>query len=183
MVIAPIKYIADFIKSPDEVLIALKEGLDWESREGVPRKEYYCNDTLVPYSYGVAEFSRTYEPKVWHPSILAIRNAVEKEVSANLDVCFLNYYMDERNHLGWHADDSPEMDDNRPIVIVSFGAVREFWICPKDNKEEITKLKLGNGSICVMLPGMQDEYLHRIPKASFKCGTRISLTFRGYIKG
>jgi hypothetical protein len=46
--------------------------------------------------------------------------------------------------------------------------------------EEIESIKLGNGSACIMDPGMQDNWQHRIPKASFQCGERISLTFRGY---
>lgn len=29
----------------------------------------------------------------------------------------------------------------------------------------------------------QDNWMHRIPKAAFQCGARISLTFRGYVKG
>ncbi len=45
----------------------------------------------------------------------------------------------------------------------------------------ITKLKLGHGSLCLMQPGMQDTHQHRIPKAGFQCGERISLTFRGYV--
>ena len=35
------------------------------------------------------------------------------------NVCFLNRYDDQRNHLGWHADDSPEMDHDHPIAVVS----------------------------------------------------------------
>ena len=42
-------------------------------------------------------------------------------------------------------------------------------------------LRLGHGSLCLMAPGMQDTWQHRIPKASFQCGERISLTFRGYV--
>lgn len=99
-----------------------------------------------------------------------------------MDVCFLNYYDNEKNHIGWHADDSPEMDNERPIVIISLGAEREFWTCPKNNKENVTKMILGNGSACVMLPHMQESFFHRIPKAGFKCGPRISLTYRGYLE-
>ncbi len=72
------------------------------------------------------------------------------------------------------------MDDNRPIAIVSLGAEREIYFCPIGNTAEITKLKLANGSICVMPAGMQDTHLHKIPKAGFDCGPRVSLTFRGY---
>lgn len=72
------------------------------------------------------------------------------------------------------------MDASRPIAIVSFGVEREIWFRPINSVNEITKLKLQHGSLCVMAPGMQDTHQHRIPKAGFQCGERISLTFRGY---
>jgi alkylated DNA repair dioxygenase AlkB len=73
------------------------------------------------------------------------------------------------------------MDDERPIAIVTLGAEREIWFCPNTDRTDITKLVLGNGSLCVMAPGMQDTHWHRIPKAGFECGPRISITFRGYV--
>lgn len=74
----PIEYIPNFINNPNEIFESLKNDLNWESREGVPRKEYYCNDTLVPYKYGVPEYSREYHPQIWHPQILTIRESLEK---------------------------------------------------------------------------------------------------------
>lgn len=82
--------------------------------------------------------------------------------------------------MGWHTDDSPEMDYARPIVIVTLGAEREIWFAPNDRRTGITKLKLQSGSACVMAAGMQDTHVHRNPKAGFECGPQSSLTFRGY---
>ena len=94
----------------------------------------------------------------------------------------MNRYLNQRDHLGWHADDSPEMDDERPIASISLGVEREIWFKPKDgDASTVEKVKLGNGSLCLMGAGMQKEFLHRIPKAGFLCGERISLTFRGYV--
>ena len=81
-----------------------------------------------------------------------------------MDVCFINGYEDHRDHLGWHADDSPEMDDNRPIVTISLGAERFIWFRENTNIDVIDKVLLGNGSACIMMPGMQDTHMHRIPK-------------------
>jgi alkylated DNA repair dioxygenase AlkB len=98
----------------------------------------------------------------------------------DFDVVFLNGYKDQSDQLGWHADDSPEMDDNRSIAIISLGAEREIWF-RKNGETLIHKLLLENGSVCLMLPGMQDTHQHRIPKANHAVGKRISLTFRGTI--
>lgn len=186
---APIWLYANIIQDPDTAFVRLQSELEWERRDGAPRSEYYCNDTDVPYTYGHKDYARTYEPRPYVSTITAIRAEVERyagylcEKNINLDVCFLNRYHDQSDQLGWHSDDSPEMDDDSPIGIVSLGVERE--ICFKKigapNSEQI-KIKLPHGSLCIMMPGMQDTHQHRIPKAGFQCGERISLTFRHYVK-
>lgn len=113
--------------------------------------------------------------------IRSLRDQLEQLTKVKYEVCFLNGYRDGKDQLGWHADDSPEMDDARPIGIISLGAEREIWFRANESKD-VTKLKLENGSLCLMNPGMQDTHQHRIPKSSLMtCGPRISLTFRGYV--
>lgn len=181
----PIEYTPGFIANPDEAFTRLWNELEWEEREGAPRREYYCNDISVPYTYGAGAGVRTYLPKPWHPVIQRIRDNLTMVTGTKFDVCFLNGYRDGRDQLGWHSDNSPEMDDDRPIAIVSLGAERDimFRKIPTEAEAsgEVTILSLGNGSLCLMLPGMQDTHQHRIPKSSLHvCGPRISLTFRGY---
>lgn len=176
----PITYRPGFVADPSAVLERLWSDLDWQKRDSTPRREYYCNDIPVPYTYGTGAGVRTYEVQPWHEDILAIKKMVEAALGTTFEVCFLNGYADARDHLGWHADDSPEMDDNRPIAIVTLGAEREIWFCPREDRNEVSRQLLESGSLCVMAPGMQDTHLHRIPKAGRECGPRISLTFRGY---
>lgn len=175
----PITYLQNFIDNPSNIEKILWNELDWIRHDKVPRSEYYINEKNVPYSYGVAKYQRTYFPQPLHEEILKIKNKLEDFCGFKFEVCFLNAYNNQSDCLGWHADDSPEMDDNRPIAIISLGVEREIWF-KENNKEEVFKLLLNNGSLCLMNPGMQDTHKHRIPKASFSCGTRISLTFRGY---
>ncbi len=149
----------------------------------------------VPYAYGKAEYARTYEPQPMHPVIETTWRRAEELADCRFDVCFLNGYENEKDQLGWHADNSPEMDDLRPIAIVTFmedsTQAREIWfkqqnleppgkgLAPADYPTE--NLKLASGSLALMAAGMQDTHMHRIPNASFKCAGRISLTFRGYV--
>lgn len=178
----PITYTPKYISDPDACLEALQKELAWERRADAPRSEYYCNDYLKPYTYGRGRGVRTYEPQVYHPVIMSIRRQIEDLTGAVFEVCFLNRYLNQSDQLGYHADDSPEMDDARPIAIVSFGAERDIMFRPKGSSDiEPTRLTLGHGSLCLMSPGMQDYWEHRIPKASRMCGERISLTFRGYV--
>lgn len=180
-------YISNFVLAPDRAFNRLRDELAWERRDDAPRCEYYCNDVNEPYTYGKGKGRRTYEVRSWHSEILAIRAALNAECDCDFNTCFLNRYLDQRDHLGWHADGSPEMDDARPIVSVSLGAEREIWIMAKTGLEAqrlqtLRKFKLAHGSAFIMPPGFQDHFMHRIPKASFICGERISLTFRGYIR-
>lgn len=179
----PIQYIPNFVEFPDASRLMLKAELKWERRDQTPRSEYYINKLGdIPYTYGRGAGRRQYLPQPSHPFIDILFDVFKKKYGIIFDVCFLNMYLNQRDHLGWHADDSPEMDDVRPIATVSLGAEREIWFCPKDNKADVYKQKLENGSLCLMLFGMQDTHLHRIPKADYACGERISLTFRGYVK-
>lgn len=179
---APIKYWPGFVEDPAFVFGVLWNDLEWVHRDQTPRIEYYCNVAGTPYTYGRGAGQRTYEAQPWHPVITAIREGAEKIAGCRFEVCFLNGYRDGSDQLGWHADDSPEMDDERPIAIVSLGARREIYFRPQDDKLAVEKLWLDSGSLCLMLPGMQNTHFHRIPKSSVQnCGPRVSLTFRGLV--
>lgn len=177
-------YNPKFLANPDEVFLALQNELQWERRGSTPRSEYYIN-TLgdIPYQYGSGAGVREYLPRPMHPVVAEMLVQLQKEAGTRFDVCFLNRYHNQKDHLGWHADDSPEMDDARPIAIISLGVEREIWFRENAKPEAIVKLKLEHGSLCLMAAGTQDTHQHRIPKAGFQCGERISLTFRGYVGG
>lgn len=179
---APVIYIPNLVDNPDDAYERLLNELAWvHAGETVPRREYYVHDDALPYVYGSGKFAREYQSQPDHPVIAAIRERLQRALAARFDVVFLNLYEHERHHLGWHADDSPEMSDNDPIVTVSLGAEREIWFRPNDDIKAEERLLLRHGSAAVMLPGMQDTHQHRIPKCDRKCGPRISLTFRKYV--
>lgn len=173
----------DYVALPTLLLDTLRDDLDWERRSDAPRGEYYVNDSGAPYTYGRGRGVRTYLSKTWHPYMLSLRVGLEKYLSTGpFDACFLNRYENERDHLGWHADDSPEMDHARPIAVISLGAERDLEFRPKGGTQAVHRVHLTNGSLLVMPAGMQRDWEHRIGKSSSKCGLRISLTYRGFVK-
>ncbi len=161
----------------------LWEGLPWEQREGAPRRECWMNDYGLPYTYGSGEHARTYQPMTeWDELVADIRQFLNDENDNHaFDCCFVNGYEDERQSLGWHADDSPEMDHNHPIAVVSLGAERDIMFREKPNGASHRHI-LGNGSLLLMHAGMQRDWQHRIPKAGRACGPRLSLTFRKLVR-
>jgi alkylated DNA repair dioxygenase AlkB len=181
----PIKYLRNFVENPDEVFRALWDELAWLRLGSTPRREYFSTDIGKAYTYGRGAGVRTYEPQPWHPVTRALRDKLEDLTNTRFEVLFLNGYEDASDSLGWHADDSPEMDDARPIAIISVGAERDIMFTRKDTLKDTskhTRMRLENGSLCLMLPGMQDTHVHRIPRAGFNCGPRVSLTCRGYVE-
>lgn len=181
----PVGYIPKFIPDSSGLFIKLRNELAWDRLTFVPRSEYYINKAGdFPYTYGKGIGQRSYMPKPSHTEIDALFERLRNEAWASFDICFLNLYLNQKDQLGWHSDDSPEIDDNKPIAVISLGVTRDIWFCPNMDTTKVTKLKLEPGSLCIMEPHMQETHLHRIPKADRQdCGERISLTFRGYANG
>lgn len=171
----------DALHHPD-FLMAHLLGIEWLSVTEA-RREYFMSDVPRSYTYGSGVGARTYSSQPYTLAIEAVRGMLNRG-GLSFNVCFLNRYDDQRNQLGWHADDSPEMDTQHPIAVLSLGAEREIWWKPKDQKGEVPRdqrQKLGHGSLFVMPAGFQEGHLHRIPKCDRACGVRISLTFRRYV--
>lgn len=172
-------FIKDYIK--DDLYNKLLNEVSWTNKEA-PRDECFMSLIELEYTYGKG-FTRTYKSLEMNKDVLSIMNTLNEEFNCEYNVCFLNYYKSEKEHLGWHSDDSPEMDSNNPIGVISFGAERYIWTKDKNYKGNIPdedKYLLTNGSLFIMPIGYQDNNLHKIPKNDKPCCGRISLTFRKY---
>lgn len=174
-------YVDSYIKRP--MFDRLLDEVPWVNKEA-PRDECFMSLIPLEYTYGKG-FTRTYKSIDMHIEVMSMMGKLNEEYGCAYDVCFLNYYKSEKEWLGWHADDSPEMDPEHPIAVISFGAERGIWVKDKDYRGEIPeedRYKLGNGSLFVMPAGFQANNKHKIPKGDRPCGGRISLTFRKFKK-
>lgn len=187
---APVIYAPNFIQTPDEWFATLWAELNWERRPDAPRREYWTNTYNRPYTYGRGQGTRTYQSQAIHPVIQTAQEMLFQSYAVAYEGCFLNGYEGKRDWLGWHADDDPGIDHSRPIVVITLGQARAIQFRrviragTKGDKGEYgftESLTLENGSLCFMLPGMQQTYEHRIPKTDFEAKPRISLTFRGLL--
>jgi alkylated DNA repair dioxygenase AlkB len=175
----PIYYEAGFVSN--DLFERLWTGLEWERRPDAPRRECWMNDFGAAYTYGRGAGVRTYEARSWNPLVLEVRDRLATMTGTAFEGCFVNGYEGPRDHLGWHADDSPEIDGNRPIGVVSLGSARNIMFREKGSSETESVL-LEPGSLLLMKAGMQATHEHRIPKHAANCGARISLTFRGLVR-
>lgn len=96
---------------------------------GKARKEYWWASDGRSYTYGTAPFERSYQSsQVVIPEI----DVIAKQLADFSDLygCFINYYNDQRNSLGWHSDDSTEIDRTKSLYVVSFGQPRVIQFMP-----------------------------------------------------
>lgn len=160
----------------------LRTEVPWVNKGNAPRDEcFMALDLARKYSYGSAARDRTYTAERMHPLTRGIMLELECWFDTKFNAVVLNYYKDQHQHLGWHADDSPEQDLAHPIAVVSFGAERQIWVRGAGEKGEVPddqKYTLANGSLFMMPGGYQSGHYHKIPKHDRECGGRISLTFR-----
>lgn len=175
-------YIPDWTTTPG--LARLLTEIEW-LRVAETRGEYFMSTKAVAYTYGSGRGVRTYTSHPFAAGVDEVRDRLNT-MWPGMNVCFLNRYDNQRQHLGWHADDHEGTDHTKPIAVVSFGAEREIWwrtkgttgVVPPENRR-----LLGNGSLFIMPPGFQATHEHRIPKADREVGARISLTFRSFLFG
>ena len=135
-------------------------------RLGMPIREY-VTATVIIYL----------KPKAWTPLLLTIRFKVEAFVKASFNAVLVNYYRDGEDHVGWHADDEAELGERPLIASLSFGAARRFDFKAK-NGSDSGDILLQSGTLLIMQPAFQHNYLHRIPKSAAVINGRINLTFR-----
>lgn len=161
----------------------LTSNLDWITVK-TARSEYFMSDLKREYSYGNRHTDdQKYYSKPFCPLVKELMGHINEAYDCKFNVCFLNKYDNEQQHLGWHADDFEGMRKDQPIAVVSYGAEREIWWKPKNQKgvvPDAQKQLLNKGSLWIMPAGFQDSYFHKIPKHSRPCGPRISLTFRSF---
>jgi alkylated DNA repair dioxygenase AlkB len=122
----------------------------------------------------------TLEPLPFTPLLQQLRAAVEAVTGARFNSVLLNYYRNERDSMGMHSDDEPELGPEPAIASLSFGATRTFILRHKRRRES-RKLELSDGSLLFMWGRLQQNWLHGVNKSARPLDPRLNLTFR-YIR-
>jgi alkylated DNA repair dioxygenase AlkB len=106
-----------------------------------------------------------------------LQAAAEAVTGRRFNSLLLNYYRDERDSMGMHCDDEPELGIEPAIASLSFGATRTLIVEHKRSGERL-KLALTDGSLLLMSGAMQANWRHGINKERGPLGPRVNLTFR-----
>lgn len=140
-----------------------------------PRLIAWYGDPGRAYAYsGIA-----LAPLPWTPTLFDLRATVETLVAEPLNSVLLNRYRDQRDSVGLHSDDEPELGPAPTIATLSLGATRTLLLKHRLRPEaKPIRIELPSGSLLVMRGRTQRFWRHAIPKTARPTGPRVSLTFR-----
>ena len=145
--------------------------LVYGKRHPQPRLTAWYGDASYTYS------GLRLEPLPWTPLLLELRAAVEAACGQRFNSVLLNLYRNERDSMGMHSDDEPELGPTPVIASLSFGATRTLVLRHKRDKQ-VLRLPLTDGSLLLMAGATQQNWVHGINKSTRPLGARINLTFR-----
>lgn len=117
------------------------------------------------------------QPTPFTPLLMTLRDAVEAATGHAFNSVLLNYYRNERDSMGLHSDDEPELGPRPAIASLSFGEARTFILKHKHTRQTM-RVPLTDGSLLLMAGDTQQYWLHGINKMTRSLQGRINLTFR-----
>ncbi len=140
----------------------------------IPRLQAWHGDPGISYTYS----GKTLQADAWTPTLANLCQQLNQLLGLQLNAVLCNLYRNGNDCMGWHADDEKELGENPQILSISLGAERDFALRRQGSSRQSGTLRLANGSLLDMRPGMQNHWQHSLPKRARIQQSRINLTFR-----
>ena len=137
----------------------------------LPRLQtWYCDDG-VELNYSGMRI----EPLTFTQPIIEIKKRVYDLTGLSFNGVLVTLYRDGNDSVGWHSDDEPEFGSDPIISSVSFGVTRDF-IVKQRHRDDLPPIKcpLTHGSLLLMGPGSQTQWMHHLPKRKRVTDPRIN---------
>jgi alkylated DNA repair dioxygenase AlkB len=139
----------------------------------VPRQVAWYGPT--PYAY--SQISHPARPLP--PLLQSLLQRVCDATGYAFNAVLCNRYADGNDSVSWHRDNDYAVGATAAVASLSFGATRTFEVKSlSSGLDPNPALLLHAGDLLVMAPGVQTEWVHRIPRSSTPVGMRVNLTFR-----
>ena len=162
-----------------DVFARLVAETDWREETVVVYGKRHLQPRLSAW-YGEKAYAYSglrLQPTPFTPLLLTLRDAVEAATGHAFNSVLLNYYRNERDSMGLHSDDEPELGPRPAIASLSFGEARTFILKHKHTRQTV-RVPLTDGSLLLMAGDTQQYWLHGINKMTKSLQGRINLTFR-----
>ena len=181
----PVEFYPDFLTLEEAARwFQASENLGWTRGEinmygkkvPVPHDEILFSDPGLTFNYRGASI----EAEPWPDFLLEARGRIQTASGYKFDFAVGNRYRTGKDSIGWHADDLAQLGERPAIASLSLGSTRKFKLRHKDSGETVD-YQLESGTLLIMLPGCQENWLHAVPKTARPVGERINWTFRPHV--
>ncbi|MGB3296838.1 MAG: alpha-ketoglutarate-dependent dioxygenase AlkB [Phormidesmis sp.] len=160
-----------FLSDQMTLFNTLRHGVKWEGSMAARRTASFG----VPYNYA----QMTYPAVPMHPALVPVVDRLYKRLGVRFNNCLLNFYETGRSKMGFHADDTSNLQSGTGVAIVSLGYPRKLTYRTKADKTIQRAFTLQPGSMLYMGSEVQAAWVHAIKKQK-DVGPRISLTWRAF---
>jgi alkylated DNA repair dioxygenase AlkB len=147
----------------------------WGKSHLQPRLSAWYGDPNSRYTYSGLAMN----PLPWTPLLARLKAQVEAWCQTPFNSVLLNLYRDQRDSMGMHSDDEPELGAQPAIASVSLGETRTLVFKHRHQPALATvRVPLTDGSLMLMRGATQAHWKHGIAKQTRPLGPRLNLTFR-----
>jgi alkylated DNA repair dioxygenase AlkB len=163
-----VDHVQGWLAGDAELMEALMEQADWEQRSRWMYTRTVAEPRLTAEYPVIAEAPQ--------PVLRYLTEALSAHYRRPYARLWMNWYRDNADGTGWHADRPANQQDEAVIPVLSLGATRRFLIRP-DGGGPSTTIVTHGGDLVVMGGRCQKDYQHSVPKQRQPAGTRLSLNF------
>ncbi len=161
----------EFLSDQMGLFNQLRQSVRWEGSMAARRTASFG----VPYNYA----QMTYPAVPMHPALEPVVEQLYSALGVRFNNCLLNFYETGQSKMGFHADDTTDLQPGTGVVIISLGHPRKITYRSKADKALQHAFTLPPGSMLYMSSEVQAEWVHAIKKQK-GVGPRISLTWRAF---
>ena len=165
--------IDEFVPNHIKLFEALKTSVSWDKSMAARHTASFGE----PYNYS----QMTYPAIPMHPLLKPLVGMLHDKLQIYFNNCLLNYYQSGNSTMGFHSDDTSQLEAGTGVAIISLGNSRDITYRHKENHDIRHSFMLVSGSLLYMDSTVQDDWMHGIRKQPHTA-SRISLTWRAFTK-
>ncbi|HEY1920182.1 MAG TPA: alpha-ketoglutarate-dependent dioxygenase AlkB [Streptosporangiaceae bacterium] len=163
-----VDHIPAWLAGDGELMNALMREADWQQRS----RWMYTRTVEEPRL--TAEYPVI--PDAPQPVLHYLAEVLSSHYGGPYTRLWMNWYRDNNDGTGWHADRPANKLDEAVIPVLSLGASRRFLIRPMGGGPG-KAITTNGGDLVVMGGRCQKDYEHSVPKQRQPAGSRLSLNF------